>query len=138
MAAMAAAQMLQGAQNAESKRQVDAAGIRYSPWTKISQLPFTPDKEADTAMQGYAGVTGQMQNQKSGALNDRLTEAQIQYMNSRSGGAQPGGSLMDQYDPDAELVRGYELNPGIKSGVDHYASRNPWQQSLNQKMAKGY
>lgn len=139
MAAMTAAQMLQGQQNAEAKRKVDAAGIRYSPWTKISQLPFTPNTEVSTAQQGYAGITGQMQNGKRAGLEDALIQAQTNRLNGSGAPATvAGGSFMNdpQYHqsgygslPDDLMVRGYEKNAGTRGGFNTYANPNLWGQA---------
>lgn len=131
MAAMAAAQMLQAEANADSKRKVDSAGIRYAPFTGMSQLPFTPDKTMDIAQQGATGIYGQMQNQKKSDLGDKLTQAQIDRLNSLSG---KGGAPMNQ---GQGPVRGYE-NPAQANqhwmdlmnkqggGADQYMQQNPW------------
>lgn len=141
MAAMAAAQMVQGAQNAAEKRKVDAAGIRYSPWTKISQLPYTPDTEAQTALQGYAGVTGQMQNEKRSKLEDAYLES-LTKQTERDGGTTKivGGSFMNdpQYHqsgygalPDDSMVRGYDKGAASRGLSNNpYANANLWQKKL--------
>lgn len=135
MAAMTAAQMLQGQQNAEAKRKVDAAGIRYSPWTKISQLPFTPNTEVSTAQQGYAGITGQMQNGKRAGLEDALLQAQTNRLNGNGAPTTPGGSFMN--DPAFHqgggdmandlMVRGYDKNAGTRGGFKTYSNPSPWR-----------
>ena len=131
MAAMAAAQMLQGAQNAAEKRKIDSAATRYSPWTGISKLESVPNQEASTAMQGYTGITGQMQNQKTADLQDKYLEARTNRLNA--GGADvsiAGGSFMNNpayhesgygAAPEGAPVRGYN-NP--------YSNANLWQQRL--------
>ena len=132
MAALTAAQMVQGEQNAANKRRVDAAGIRYSPWSGISQLPSTGSTAVDTAQQGYTGITGQMQNEKSTGLKDKLTQAQIDRLNMLSG--KGGGQMNEGQGP----VRGYENPAPLQnqgwmdlmnqqpSGANQYTRKNPW------------
>lgn len=102
MAAMTAAQMLQNQDNADRKRKVDAAGIRYSPWSGISKLPFEADRTVDTAIQGYTGVTGQMQADEDRTFDKKLKEAQLAAWEARAAAMRPkpGGSMMNLYQPN--------------------------------------
>lgn len=112
MAAMTAAQMLQGQQNADQQRKANAAAIRYSPWTGISKINTVPNDSVDKAIQGYTGFQGQQSAGQRAGLQDRLMEAQIQRLNK--GNTTPGGSMMNDYQ---DMPRGYE-NP--------MAQQNPW------------
>lgn len=123
MAAMTAAQMLQGEQNRQQQMKMDEARIRYSPWSKLgpNEMQSQPNQSVDTAQQGYAGITGQLQAQKKSGLQDKLTEAQIKRLEMLNGKTQPGGSMMNEYEAP---VRGYSL--GGASGADQYMQQNPW------------
>ncbi len=124
MAAMTAAQMMQGQQNREKQMKMDEARIRYSPWNHLGQgeMASVPNNSVDTAQQGYAGITGQMQAEKKSGLQDKLTEAQIKRLEMYNGKTQPGGSMMNEYQQSP--VRGYQL--GGQSGADQYMQQNPW------------
>lgn len=155
MAAMAAATMLQGSANAAEKRKVDSAGIRYSPWTKIKDLPYTPDEEAKTALQGYTGIKGQMQAQKTSDVQDAYLQS-LTDKNNGGGPTTPGGSFMNDpvyhgggaagasaenpvrgYDPDQAMVDSYKQNAGTNGGVNHY-NQDPYSftRQMLQRRAK--
>lgn len=121
MAGMTALQMLQGNQNQEDQKRLTAAGIRYSPWSGISQIGGAPETGADTLQQGVTGIYGQMQNQKKSDMQDKLTQAQIDRLSMLSGKSKPGGSLMNEYQA---APRGYDLNGA--NGADRYMQANPW------------
>lgn len=124
MAAMTAAQMLQGQQNREKQMKMDEARIRYSPWNPLGadQMKSVPNNSVGTAQQGYAGITGQMQEQKDSSFQDKLREAQLKRLEMYDGKTRPGGSMMNEYEAP---VRGYQLG-GSSNGADHYMRKNPW------------
>lgn len=119
MAAMAAAQMLQSADNADRQRKVDAAGIRYSPWTGISKLPFSPDKTVDIAQQGVTGIMGQQEGAKQSEFQDKLGQAQLDYYGSLTKKPVQGGSMMNAWG---------EMPQQNQNG---YSDPNMWRQALN-------
>lgn len=134
MAAMTAAQMMQGQQNREKQMKMDEARIRYSPWSKLgpSEMQSVPNNSVDTAQQGYTGITGQMQAEKKSGLQDKLTQAQIDRLNMLNG---KGGAPMNQ---GQGPVRGYENPAGYQnqgwmdlmnqqpSGANQYMKQSPW------------
>jgi hypothetical protein len=124
MAAMTAAQMLQGEQNRQKAAKVNEAEVRYGPWTGNRQLASVPNQSMDTAQQGVTGIYGQMQNEKKSSLQDKLTQAQINRLNMLSG----KGGVMSQ-GQGLSPVRGYnmEMDVGGWGGADEsYMRQNPW------------
>lgn len=115
------AKMLYDADAAERKRTVDAAGVRYSPWSGLSKLPFEDSRPVDAAIQGYTGYTGMEQAQKESDFKDRLAESQIDVNKAKASRLRSGGvSMMNLWDAPQEPAM------GPPNGYDYYSRRNPW------------
>jgi len=125
MAAMTAAQMMQAESNRQNKKEVDAAGIRYSPWTGVRDLPDNPSTWANTAQQGATGIAGFMNQNQNNQDQSRLNEAQINFYN-RIGA--PDGS------GQGSVPRGYEADQ--MGGADFYMSKDPYHRMMEQKQRR--
>lgn len=119
MAALTAAQMLQNANAADRKRTLDAAGIRYSPWSGIKDLSFTDARPVDTAIQGYAGIQGMADKNTEAGFRNKLMQAQIDYLNNQT---------------PAKMNMGGPVQSPVSPLEDNfYMQKSPWGALMNQR-----